>query len=216
MAHFGFTPSNELLLNTQKFISKKTDIERGILRDHIALQINQEMIDCLLTKVVADFPENDRKETVEKLAHFIQSSVAVLLKQLLGKATPSSIQKGILFSKNSLFKPLNHDHKIGQVLEKDIVINLQQHFSDLKSGKKVNLEVLSADYKLFADELIRHFMYNFYQTLELGMIKRKASEMGCITTTKAVHVAIDKLIPRLSKDELKVLAQHHDMLFFNH
>ncbi|SDB84503.1 hypothetical protein [Acinetobacter boissieri] len=215
MAHFGFTPSEELLQQTQQFISKKNNVDLHELRNNIALAINQEIIDTLVTQVIVNFPESEKKETAAKLAKFIQSSVAVLLKQLLGKSNTNSLQQLITFSKQSLFK-MDQDYKVGHELPKEIVINLKQHFADLKLGNKVNLQVLIADYKLFADEVIRHFMHKFYQTLDLGMIKRKTADIGCITTTKAIHVAIDKIIPQLNKNELKALAMQHDTLFFTH
>lgn len=216
MAYFGFIPSEQLLQQTQQFISKKNNVDLLALRNEIALTINQEIIDTLVSQVIVNFPDSEKKQTATKLAQFIQSSVAVLLKQLLGKANATSLQQSVAFSKQSLFRTSSHDYRIGHELPKDIVINLKQHFAELKLGNKVNMHVLTADYKLFADEVIRHFMHQFYKTLDLGMIKRKTADIGCITTTKAVHVAIDKIIPKLNKDELKVLATQHDMLFFTH
>lgn len=215
MAYFGFVPSHDLILKIQTLISKKNSSEKLYeYRDEIALMINQEIIDALLTNVVKDFPQNDKKETAEKLAKFIQSSVAVLLKQLLGKASNTTVQQSIAFSKKSLFKTKNQDYVVGEILDQPIVINLKQHFAQLKAGEKTNLTLLAEDYKLFADETIRHFMHDFYQTLDLGMIKRKTADIGCTATTKAVRIAIDKIIPHLNKEELKVLAIHHDQLFF--
>lgn len=57
-------------------------------------------------------------------------------------------------------------------------------------------------------------MSDFHQTLGLGLFKRKASELGCVTVKKAIHVALEQLLPKLTQDELKILAQHHDPLFF--
>lgn len=216
MAYFGFTPSEQLLQQMQQFITKKNNYNLQSLRDDIALTINQEIIDALVTQVIKDFPESEKKQTATKLAQFIQSSVAMLLKQLLGKASHDSLQQSISFSKQSLLKTTMQDYKVGNTLPKDVVINLKQHFAELKLGHKVNVQVLTADYKLFADEVIRHFMHKFYRTLDLGMIKRKTADIGCITITKAIHVAIDKIIPQLNKNELNALATQHDMLFFTH
>lgn len=215
MAYFGFTPSPELLSKVQTLIAKKNSSEKLYeYRDEIALMINQEIIDALLGNVVKNFPPSDKKETAEKLARFIQSSVAVLLKQLLGKASNATVQQSITFSKKSLFQNHAKAYFIGETLDRPIVINLKQSFAALKAGEKVDLTLLAEDYKLFADETIRHFMHDFYQTLDLGMIKRKTADIGCTATTKAVRIAIDKIIPHLNKDELKVLAMHHDQLFF--
>ena len=45
------------------------------------------------------------------------------------------------------------------------------------------------------------------------MIKRKAADIGSATVIKAVHIAANKIIPHLSKDELRVMAEYHDTLF---
>ena len=58
-------------------------------------------------------------------------------------------------------------------------------------------------------------MIEFNKTLDLGMIKRKAADIGAAAVTKAVHIAIDKLIPNLNRLELKALAEYHDTLFFS-
>lgn len=215
MAHFGFVPSEHLLIKIQEIIQKKNHSEALYpLRDEIALLINQEIIQVLLTRIIADFPQSEKRETAEKLAQFIESSVATLLKQLLGKAPNKTVQQSIQFSKKSLFKKDNVYH-IGQHLESHITINLKENFNQLQQGKKVDLILLSEHYKLFADETIRYYMHDFYQTLDLGMIKKKIADMGCTAIRKAVHIAIDKIIPRLNKEELKIIASHHDKLFFN-
>jgi hypothetical protein len=47
------------------------------------------------------------------------------------------------------------------------------------------------------------------------MIKRKAADIGAAAVGKAVHIAIDKLIPNLNKDEIAAVAEYYDTLFFN-
>ena len=56
-------------------------------------------------------------------------------------------------------------------------------------------------------------MNDFNKTLDLGMIKRKAADIGSAAVLKAVHIAVDKIIPNLTKDELVALAEYHDTLF---
>ena len=56
-------------------------------------------------------------------------------------------------------------------------------------------------------------MSDFNKTLDLGMIKRKAGDLGAAAVTKAVHSAVDKIIPNLNKAELRALAEYHDTLF---
>lgn len=214
MPHFGFTPSDKLLNKVQMAIKQKNSAELLYpLRDEIALLINEELINAVLTQSIACFPTSEKKETAEKLAQFIKSSVAVLLKQLLSKAPNSVVKQSIEFSQKHLFKDQNGEWRIGEPLENHLVTNLKNDFAELKAGHKVNLHILAEHYKFFADETIRHFMHDFNKTLELGMIKRKTADMACTAITRAVHIAIDKIIPKLNKAELLALAESHDNLF---
>ncbi|SPL71925.1 hypothetical protein [Acinetobacter stercoris] len=216
MPFFGFVPSDALLKNIQTGIEKKNSNEPLYpLRDQTALLINDEIIDAILTELVHRFPASDKRDTAEKLAGYIKSTVAVLLKQLLSKATNDVVRNSIEFSAKSLFQDPTGQYRVGTPLDATLVINLKNSFAEIKAGNKVDSSVLSEQYKQFADATIRHFMIDFNKTLDLGMIKRKAADLGAAAVTKAVHIAIDKLIPHFTKDELLAAAEYHDTLFFH-
>lgn len=216
MPFFGFTPSEALLKNIQTGIEKKNSSEPLYpLRDQVALQINDEIIDALLIELVRRFPESDKRETAEKLAGYVKSTVAVLLKQLLSKAPNDVVKQSIEFSERSLFKTAEGEYKVGESLDSGLVTNLKHSFAEIQAGNAVDKQALAELYKQFADATIRHFMIEFNKTLDLGMIKRKAADIGAAAVTKAVHIAIDKLIPNLNRLELKALAEYHDTLFFS-
>ncbi|MBJ9984637.1 hypothetical protein IAE19_04175 [Acinetobacter sp. S40] len=216
MPFFGFIPSESLLNNIQTGIQKKNSSEPLYpLRDEVALQINDEILDAILLELVRRFPESDKRETAEKLAGYVKSTVAVLLKQLLSKAHNDVVQQSIEFSERSLHKDPEGRYRVGEYLDATLVINLKNSFAEIKAGNDVDRRVLSEQYKQFADATIRHFMIDFNKTLDLGMIKRKGADIGAAAVTKAVHIAIDKLIPHLHKEEINALADYHDTLFFN-
>ncbi|MFW1858128.1 hypothetical protein [Acinetobacter defluvii] len=216
MSFFGFVPTDELLKNIQLGIEKKNSNEPLYpLRDQTALLINDEIIDALLIKLVQHFPASDKRDTAEKLAGYVKSTVSVLLKQLLGKADNNVVRQSVEFSERSLFKDPTGTSRVGTALDASLVTNLKHYFAEIKADNKIDKEALAELYKQFADATIRHFMIEFNKTLDLGMIKRKASDIGAAAVTKAVHIAINKLIPNLSRDELKAVAEYHDTLFFN-
>ena len=188
MPFFGFIPSAELLNTIETAQQKKNSSEPLYpLRDKTALMINEEIIDAILTELVRRFPASDKRDTAEKLAGYVKSTVAVLLKQLLSKAPNDVVKQSIEFSERSSFKDA--------------------------AGNEVNKAVLTELYKQFAEATVRHFMSDFNKTLDLGMIKRKAADIGAAAVIKAVHIAVDKIIPNLTKEELLVLAEYHDTLF---
>ena len=216
MPFFGFIPSESLLNNIQTGIQKKNSSEPLYpLRDEVALQINDEILDAILLELGRRFPESDKRETAEKLAGYVKSTVAVLLKQLLSKAPNDVVKQSIEFSEHSLHKDPEGRYRVGEDLDPTLVTNLKNSFAEIKAGNEVDRRVLSEQYKQFADATIRHFMIDFNKTLDLGMIKRKGADIGAAAVTKAVHIAIDKLIPHLHKEEINALAEYHDTLFFN-
>ena len=214
MPFFGFIPSAELLTSIQTAQEKKNSSEPLYpLRDKIALLINEEIIDAILTELVHHFPASDKRDTAEKLAGYIKSTVAVLLKQLMGKSSNDVVKQSIEFSEKSLFKDAEGNLRVGERLDASLVTNLRHSYAEIKAGNDVNKAALTELYKQFAEATVRHFMSDFNKTLDLGMIKRKAADLGSTAVTKAVHMAVDKIIPNLNKAELLALAEYHDTLF---
>ncbi|CAD9196707.1 hypothetical protein [Acinetobacter bohemicus] len=214
MPFFGFIPSAELLTSIQTGQEKKNSSEPLYpLRDKTALLINDEIIDGILTELIRRFPPSDKRDTAEKLAGYIKSTVAVLLKQLMGKSSNDIVKQSIEFSEKSLFKDAASNFRVGETLDANLVTNLKNSYAEIKAGNDVNKAALAELYKQFADATVHHFMNDFNKTLDLGLIKRKAADFGSTAVIKAVHIAVDKIIPNLNKDELLVLAEYHDTLF---
>ncbi|MEG0029940.1 hypothetical protein [Acinetobacter sp.] len=214
MPFFGFIPSTELLQTIQTAQQKKDSSEPLYpLRDKTALLINDEIIDAILTELVRRFPPSDKRDTAEKLAGYIKSTVAVLLKQLLGKSSNDVVQASIQFSEKSLFKDAEGQFRVGEALDANLVTSLKYNYAEIKAGNEVDKAALTELYKQFAEATVRHFMNDFNKTLDLGMIKRKAADIGSVAVIKAVHIAANKIIPNLTKDELLALAEYHDTLF---
>lgn len=214
MPFFGFIPSEELLNTIQTAQQKKNSSEPLYpLRDKTALMINDEIIDAILTELVRRFPPSDKRDTAEKLAGYVKSTVAVLLKQLLSKAPNDVVKQSIEFSERSLFKDVDGNTHVGESLDASLVTNLKNTYAEIKAGNDINKSALAELYKQFAEATVRHFMSDFNKTLDLGMIKHKAADIGSAAVIKAVHIAVDKIIPNLTKDELVALAEYHDTLF---
>ena len=214
MPFFGFIPSAELLTSIQTGQEKKNSSEPLYpLRDKTALLINDEIIDGILTELIRRFPPSDKRDTAEKLAVYIKSTVAVLLKKNMGKSSNDVVKQSIEFSEKSLFKDTAVNFRVGETLDANLVTNLKNSYAEIKAGNDVNKAALAELYKQFAEATVHHFMNDFNKTLDLGMIKRKAADFGSTAVIKAVHIAVDKIIPNLNKDELLVLAEYHDTLF---
>lgn len=214
MPFFGFIPSQELLDTIQIAVEKEHSSETLYpYRDKTALMINDEIIDAILTELVLRFPPSEKRDTAQKLAGYIKSTVAVLLKQLMSKASNDVVKQSIEFSRKSVFIDSTGQQRVGEALDISLVTNLKLIYAEIRSGNDVNKAVLSDLYKQFAEATVRHFMNDFNRTLDLGIIKRKAADFGSSAVIKASHIAIDRIFPHLSKEELLALAEYHDTLF---
>lgn len=214
MPFFGFIPTEDLLNSIQTGQQKKNSSEPLYpLRDKTALLINDEIIDATILGPVRLFPASDKRETAEKLAGYVKSTVAVLLKQLLSKSSNEVVKQSIEFSEKSLFKDAAGNYRVGEALDAGLVTNLKMAYAEIKAGNDVNKAAFSELYKQFAESTVRHFMNDFNKTLDLGMIKRKAADIGAAAVIKATHIAIDKIFPHLTKEELGALAEAHDSMF---
>ncbi|ONG39848.1 hypothetical protein BKE30_08750 [Alkanindiges hydrocarboniclasticus] len=213
-SYFGIIPSDELKSDIDLAKSKRGSSEPQYpLRDKISLKLNDELIDNLLVKLVQQFPASEKRDTAEKLAGYVRSTVSVLLKQLLGKAPNEQVMKSLEFLESSTFVDNTGNSRIGAALPDDLVNQLKASFAAVHAGQgKEQRQALTTQFKLFADQIIKHFMTDYNKTLDLGLIKRKAAELATSAVGKAVHIAIDKLIPALSQAELEAVATHFDHL----
>ncbi|MDE2422203.1 MAG: hypothetical protein KGO49_13605 [Gammaproteobacteria bacterium] len=216
-AYFGFVPSAGLQTHIENALirAKQTGGEpMYIIRDTVSLGITDELIDTLLIQLVHMLPESDKRDTMEKLSNFIKSTVHVLMKQLLGKDTDENVVKSVEFlalSTNVKAGQL----RVGTILPDSLVAQMKASFAQVAAGEgKAAKPALATQFKMFNDLIIKHYMEEFNKTLDLGMFKRKASSLAQSGITKAVHVAIDKLIPSLNQVELEAFTQHYDTIIY--
>jgi hypothetical protein len=216
-AYFGFIPSAGLqthIDNAHLRAKKNGGDPMYIIRDIVALGITDELIDTLLIQLVHMLPESDKRDTMEKLANFIKSTVHMLMKQLLNKDSDENVLK------STEFLALSTNIKSGQLrvgteLPISLAVQMKASFAAVAAGDgKAAKPALAVQFKMFNDIVIKHFMEDFNKTLDLGMFKRKASSIAQSGITKAVHVAIDKLIPSLNQVELEAFTQHYETLIY--
>lgn len=213
-SYFGIVPSDELSSDINLAKTKRGSSEPLYpLRDKISLKLNDELIDNLLVRLVKQFPASDKRDTAEKLAGYVRSTVSVLLKQLLGKAPNEQVLKSMDFLDASTFVDNEGTTRIGTQLPDDLVSQMKASFAAVYAGQgKEQRQALATVFKLFSDQIIKHYMTDFNKTLDLGLIKRKAAELATSAVGKAVHMAIDKLFPALTQAELEAVAHHFDSL----
>ncbi len=215
---FGFIPSEQLMNTIQQAQAQMNQNDKTPLypaRDKIVEGINKELVDNLLVKLVEFLPPSDKKDTMTKLANFIQGSVRTLVGQLLSKVDNEQAKKSIVFIENSMAKDSAGIKRIGFAIPESLMAQMQASFAEVEAGRgKEQRAAIAEQFKLFVDLLLKHYMDDFNKTLDLGMIKGKLANVTKSGVSKALHVAIDKLIPSLHQQELAQFTQHYGAMMF--
>ncbi|GAC1376646.1 MAG: hypothetical protein NVS3B3_16100 [Aquirhabdus sp.] len=214
-AYFGFPVSEALKKNIEIALSQTSGGPLYMIRDKVSLAVTDEIIDASMSQLAHLLPPSDVKDTIEKLSNFIRSTMHTLMKQLLGKAPDEKV----LPSLNFLTKSINTKDgqlRVSCVLPDDLVIRLKELYAQVQAG--VNdaaiREELTTKQKQMADLCIQHFVVDYCETLDLGFFKRNAMSLANSATIKAVHFAINKLVPSLNGEELAIFAKHFDSLLY--
>lgn len=214
--YFGFIPSTELTneINNARTKAAKSDELLYPYRDQVAKAINNELVESTLVQVVIDLPPNDKKDTMLKLANFIKSTSTGLLGQLLSKADNAQALKSLEFLEQSMHLDPQGVERVGFEIPESLVNQMKTSFELVAAGEgKSQRDALKTQFKLFADLSIKHYLEDFNKTLDLSMMKRGlAAAKG--TITKAIHIAIDKIIPSLGKEEMMIFAAHYDQMIY--
>lgn len=214
MRYFAFQPSDNLRHEIEQIIQHQHNPETELyhLRDNLTFRMNDEIIDALLIGLIRVLPESEKRNIAEKLANTVKTTVYTLLNQLLVKADNQAVQASIQFMQQS-YLHIEQKSLFGTALDETLVEQLLQHYEQIEHNISIDKNALSQSYKQFADAIIQRFMIDFNHTLNLGLIKRKASDLAASATIKAIHMAIDKIIPQLQDAELKIMANYHRQFF---
>lgn len=217
MSYFGFIPTADLQQKIQDLRQQRhSKTPLYPLRDEIIQQLNDELMDQVLGKLIQHLPASEKRDTAEKLLGYVKSSIHVLLGQLLGKASNDEVQASIDFIEQSLFKDPAGQLRIGTQIDQELAKQLQSNYNAILSGEsaKAIRPALLTQYQNLADQIIFHFMTQFQKTLGLGMIKRKAADMATATVKKSIHIGAEKLILNLDSQELTMVSEQHRGLVF--
>lgn len=216
--YFGFTPSQKLQDEIKLIHDKVASNSSEPLyhnRDTIAKMINAELIENALVKMVGFLPPSDRKETLSKLANFIQAKSTDLISTMLSKADNKQVLKTYDFMQGSVHQDEHGQPRVGAPIPESLYDQLQHTISAIDSGDHANQRTaLKTHMKDIADMALKHYLEDFNKTLDLNMIKRGISAAAKPVLATALHIALDKLIPSLNEAEVKAFTDHYKTLLF--
>ena len=164
--------------------------------------------DAILKNIVEDMMERfgggESAGILHTLLGLLKGSTHVLIKQLLGKADNAEVAKMAVYLRDRRVV-VNNEVRFGFEMPADMAAAFAGIFAGIKAGHgKENRAALNDLMQKFADLAVARYLDDFTAPMDLGFIKRKASELGRGTINKGVHVALNKLIPSLGQKDLEV------------
>lgn len=164
--------------------------------------------DAILKNIVEDMMERfgggESAGILHTLLGLLKGSTHVLIKQLLGKADNAEVAKMAVYLRDRRVV-VNNEVRFGFEMPADMAAAFAGIFAGIKAGQgKENRAALNDLMQKFADLAVARYLDDFTAPMDLGFIKRKASELGRGTINKGVHVALNKLIPSLGQKDLEV------------
>ncbi len=118
------------------------------LRDKIALQLNEEIIENVLYSVMQQhFPASEKEILPKKLAGYVKSTVAVLFKAIPAKRQTMWLNSQLSFQRKAYLKIRKGQYKVGVACDAGLVTNLKYNFAELLKRVMTLIKVPQQNYK---------------------------------------------------------------------
>lgn len=184
------------------------------MHTRVTLELVDETLRTCVEDLIARFQQGSEGAGIlHTLLGLLKSTSHMLTRQLLGKTGNDEVNRMADYMRQRRLV-LKGQVLHGFAMPDAMVTRFREIFADIARGegekRKTDLHQLMMQ---FADLCMARFYDDFIAPMDLGFIKRKASELGRATLSKATHVAVNRLIPSLGQQELEIFAHYFDELF---
>ncbi len=216
--YFAFKPADKVQQEMDALLGKIDSSSKEALHE-LHTRVSVEMIDEILKNCVEELihrfqASEEGAGILNTLLGILKSTAHVLVKQLLGKHSNEEVAKMAAFLRQRRVVTAAGEVRHGFALPADMAAQFTDIFAGIAAGTgKERKPELNALMLGFADLALVHFYDDFVAPMNLGFIKRKASDLGRGTISKGIHVAVNKLIPQLGNKELAIFADYYGSLF---
>lgn len=186
------------------------------LHTRVSIELNDEILRTAVEDLINRFqPEGESAGILDTLLKVLKGTAHMLIRQLLGKAANEDVSRMAQYLRNHRLE-LNGRALYGFVLPEELAERFRNVFAAITrgEGEQHNAE-LHAVMQQFSALAMQHFYDQFVAPMNLGFIKRKASDLGRATIGKGIDVAINKLFPQMKQKELLVFAQYFSTLLID-
>jgi hypothetical protein len=179
------------------------------LHTRVSVAITDEILGNAVEGLIQRFQGAEGAGILNTLLGLLKSTAHMLIRQLLGKTSNESVAKMAQHLRDRRVE-CGSEVRYGFALSADLAQQLRTVFADVAAGNGLaRRDELHQAMRRFADLGVVSFYDEFVAPMDLGFIKRKAADLGRSTIVKAVHVAVDKLIPGMGQPELAVFTDYY-------
>ncbi len=184
------------------------------LHTRVSVEVTDEILRNCVEELIALFQEGaEGAGILNTLLGLLKGTAHVLVKQMLGKHDNAEVAKMAAYLKSRRVV-VDGEVRYGFELPADLAASFSTIFAAIDAGQgKEHKAELQATMLRFGDLALERFYDDFVAPMDLGFIKRKASDLGRSTIHKGIQVAISKLIPQLGQKDLAVFAGYYRSLF---
>ncbi|HEX4870226.1 MAG TPA: hypothetical protein VFV15_05840 [Moraxellaceae bacterium] len=186
------------------------------LHTRVSIELSDEIMRVCVEEMIARFQAGGDGEgagILHTLLGILKSTSHMLIRQLLGKTGNDEVNRMAQFLRDRRHV-LNGQVLCGFEMPADLAARFDRAFAAIAAGEgEAQRGDIQQAMLAFADLALARYYDDFVAYMNLGFIKRKASDLGRATISKGMHVAVNKLFPTLRQKELQVWADYFSTLF---
>ena len=174
-------------------------------------RVSVALVDDILRNTVEELISRFQSGTegqgvLATLLSLLKGTSHVLVRQLLGKSSNEEVARMAQYLRSRRLDVAGQ-RLFGFAVDPGLVPGIREVLAAIDRGEgEVRKAELLRLLLALSDQALVHFFDDFTAPMQLGFIKRKASDLGRATIGKGVHAAMNRLVPGLNQAELKVLA----------
>lgn len=186
------------------------------LHTRVSIELTDEILKHSVEDLIHRFQRGaEGAGTLSTLLSILKSTTHVMVRQLLGKHENKEVATMAQYMRNCRVE-VRGEVRYGFELTAELAQRFKDIFAAIAAGDGVAHKAeLNAAMLNFVDLGLAAFYDGFTAPMELGFIKRKASDIARSTISKGLHAAMNRLIPQLRQKELVVFADFYSDLFID-
>ena len=221
VSHMVFRSSESLFKDARQFVDQHDGLSLGERRDllvTIALQFTDESLQAQFLNyldLIAVGP--NVQKAVRGCVSTIKKASEPLIKKLAAGLSEAELKVLAGYIDEVIVREMGHVCDIGYQIPDQLVTDFQQVFDAIRAGQgSDNIEALQACFV----EMTRSAYYAFFEKplglLQLGMVKRKLTDVGLKVCRSATLTLISSVFKGMPQKELEAIVDYlESMLYVN-